>query len=506
MDEDVNPLTPESSRRILTALRDAADRLAAVTHAKSEPLAIVGMSCRFPGGADNPDTCWELLANGRDATRDVPPDRWDVAAHFDPQPGAPGRMYTRRGGFLDRVDGFDAAFFEISPREAVSLDPQQRLLLEVAWEALEDAGHPPERLTHTRAGVFVGITTTDYFRLLSQSPELLDAYAGTGNTLNAAAGRLSYVLGLNGPSLAVDTACSSSLVAVHLACQSLRAGECDVALAGGVNLILSPDGTIALCQAKMLAPDGRCKTFDSRADGYARGEGCAVVVLKRLSDAHADGDRILACIRGSAVNQDGATSGFTVPNGVAQQALLREALRNARLEPGDIDYVEAHGTGTSLGDPIELTALAEVLGHDRSEARPLVVGSVKTNVGHLESAAGIAGLIKVVLALQHATIPPHLHFEQPNAHFDWPRHLIVPTSARPWPTTGMPRRAGVSAFGASGTNAHVIVEEAPVNGMRQGAPDVLDLPVVGADLQREVRHVEAELQKEVRNVRAELQK
>src|SRR4028119_2081062 len=312
------------------------------------------MSCRFPGGANDPEAFWQLLSNGVDAIAEVPADRWNIDAYYDPDPEIPGKMYTRYGGFLQQVDQFDPQFFGISPREAVKLDPQQRLILEVSWEALERAGLTPNQQATHPTGVFVGITTNDYARLLMPSGDLsqIDAYYLTGNPLNAVAGRLSYTLGLQGPCMAIDTACSSSLVAVHVACQSLRNGECEFALAGGVNLILSPENTVALSKAKMMAPDGRCKTFDAEANGIVRGEGCGVLVLKRLSDAIIDGDNILALIRGSAINQDGASSGFTVPNKTAQETLIRQALERAKVAPSKVDYVEAHGTGTPLGDPI----------------------------------------------------------------------------------------------------------------------------------------------------------
>src|SRR5215475_6323021 len=317
-----------SSQRLLLALNEAAAKLEAVERAGTEPIAIIGMSCRFPGGAESPETFWQLLHDGRDAITEVPADRWNMATYYDPTPDTPGKMYTRWGGFVSRVDQFDPQFFGISPREAISIDPQQRLLLEVSWEALEHAGQVPDRLAGSQTGVYVGITSNDYARLLMQAGDRkhLDAYFVTGNALNATAGRLSYTLGLQGPSMAIDTACSSSLVAIHLACQGLRHSECRQALAGGVNLMLSPEATVALCQASMLSSDGRCKTFDAAADGYVRGEGCGIVVLKRLSHAVADGDHVLALIRGSAVNQDGPSSGFTVPSGSAQQALLRQAL------------------------------------------------------------------------------------------------------------------------------------------------------------------------------------
>src|SRR6185436_6214245 len=386
-------------KRALIEIRDLRSQVEANRRTQTEPIAIVGVGCRFPGGADTPEAFWQFLKNSTDGTREIPADRWDVDAYYDPNPDAPGKMYTRRGGFLDDVSAFDPLFFNIPPREAISMDPQHRLFLEVSWEALEDAGLAPNKLAGSRLGVFLGITANDYTQLSLQhlDPSSIDAYTSLGSPFNFATGRLSYLLGVHGPSLAVDTACSSSLVSVHLGCQNLRLGACDLALAGGVNLMLLPETTVALSKAKMLAADGRCKTFDAAADGYGREEGCEVVVLKRLSDAVEAGDRILALIRSSAVNQDGPSSGLTVPNGLAQQKLIREALDKASLTPAQVSYVEAHGTGTSLGDPIEVRALSAVLAEGRPADQPIVVGSLKTNIGHLESAAGIAGLIKVVL-------------------------------------------------------------------------------------------------------------
>ncbi|MGQ4807007.1 hypothetical protein NKDENANG_00345 [Candidatus Entotheonellaceae bacterium PAL068K] len=463
-----------TAQQMFLALREARRKLEALERAKTEPIAIIGMGCRFPGGADAPEAFWQVLQGGVDAITEVPAERWDLEAYYDAESRTPGKSYVRSAGFLPRVDLFDPQFFSISPREAVSMDPQQRLLLEVSWEALEHAGQF-SHLAGSPTGVFVGITSYDYGTLmLSGNLSQLDAYFISGNVLNAAAGRLSYTLGLQGPSMAIDTACSSSLVAIHLACQSLRNGECRQALAGGSNVILLPDSMVALCQAGVLAVDGRCKTFDAAADGYGRGEGCGVLVLKRLSDAVADGDHILALIRGSAVNQDGPSGGFTVPNGAAQQDLIRRALAMARIEPAAVDYVEAHGTGTSLGDPIEVRALTAVLGQGRLSERPLRIGSVKTNIGHLESAAGVAGVIKVVLSLQHGEIPPHLHFNTPNPHIDW-EHLPVrvPTDLTPWPAETS-RIAAVSSFGFSGTNAHVILEAAP---QPAGAAAALERPL-----------------------------
>jgi len=437
-----------------------------VRDAGSEPVAIVGIGCRFPG-ANDPAAFWELLRNGVDAISEVPTDRFDQNAFYDPDPAIPGKMNTRWGGFLDQADGFDARFFGISPREALCMDPQQRLLLEVAWEALQDAGQAPERLTGTRAGVFIGIATNDYGRLQWDDLERIDAYAGTGNALSIAANRISYVFDFRGPSLAIDTACSSSLVAVHLACGSLRSGESTMALAGGVNLILSPAIAINFTKAGAMAPDGRCKAFDARANGYVRSEGAGIVVLKLLSNALADGDPIYAVIRGSAVNQDGRSNGLMAPNPLAQEAVLREAYRQAGVLPGQVHYVEAHGTGTLLGDPIEAKALGAVMGVERLAGQPCAIGSVKTNLGHLEAAAGIASLIKVALALRHRQIPPSLHFEKPNPHIPFGELPIqVQTVLGPWPADSGAALAGVSSFGFGGTNAHVVLEEAPPAAVR----------------------------------------
>lgn len=428
---------------------------------RHEPVAIVGLSCRFPGAPD-PEAFWKVLSEGVDAIGEVPPDRWDKDAFYDPDPETPGKIRTLAGGFIEGVDGFDPAFFGISPREASSMDPQHRLLLEVSWEALERAGIAPLGLLGSRTGVFVGISTNEYAYLLAaEGVEHLDTYFSVGSALSAAPGRVSYTLGLQGPSIAIDTACSSSLVALHQAARSLLDGECDLALAGGVSLVLSPLVSVNLSKARILSPDGRCKTFDAAANGYVRGEGCGVVVLKRLGDAERDGDRILAVLRGSAVNQDGRSAGLMVPNGPSQEAVVREALRRASLAPSDVVYVEAHGTGTALGDPIEVGALGAVLGQGRQKDEPLFIGSVKTNIGHLEAAAGIAGVIKVVLSLQHDVIPPHLHFRQPSPFIPWDRLPVrVSSAATPWPV-GRKRIAGVSSFGFIGTNAHLVLEEPP---------------------------------------------
>ena len=463
--------TPDRTRAIITdalhKIDDLTARLEIAEKSSTEPIAVIGMGCRFPGGVNNPDQYWELLEEGRSGIVRVPSERWDADRYYTDDHTVPGTICNREGGFLTawQPDEFDAEFFAISPREAAAMDPQQRLLLEVACEALEDAGIPARQIRNTQTGVFIGVTAYDYMLRLSAElqPEDLDAYIPTGNAANFAAGRLSYFLGARGPALVVDTACSSSLTAIHLACQSLRSRESDTALVGGTNLLLSPGTNVALSRWGMLSPDGQCKTFDADADGYVRSEGCGVVVLKRLADAQRDGDRVLAVVRGSAVNQDGPSSGVTVPNGPAQQALLRQALASSRLEPADIDYVEAHGTGTPLGDPIELEALSHVFA-DRGDSAPLVLGSVKTNLGHLEAAAGVAGFIKTVLSLRHGYIPRHLNFKQLTPHAtEAASRLTIAADGMQWPSLapGRPRRAGVSSFGVSGTNAHVVVEQSP---------------------------------------------
>ena len=484
---------PDRRAIITDALRkidDLSARLAIAEKAGTEPIAVVGMACRFPGGVNNPEQYWDLLKAGRSGIVRVPPQRWDADMYYTDDHTVPGTICNREGGFLTtwQPDEFDAEYFAISPREAAAMDPQQRLLLEVACEALEDAEIPPQEIRGTQTGDFVGLTAYDYMLTLSAGlqPEDLDAYIPTGNAANFAAGRLAYVLGARGPALVVDTACSSSLTAIHLACQSLRWRESDTAMVGGTNLILTPGTSIACSRWGMLWPDGQCKTFDADADGYVRSEGCGVVVLKRLSDAVRDGDRVLAVVRGSAVNQDGASSGVTVPNGPAQQALLRQALTASKLSPADIDYVEAHGTGTPLGDPIELEALGQVFS-DREESPTLVLGSVKTNLGHLEAAAGVAGFMKTVLAVRHGYIPKHLNFARfmPYAT-EAASCLTIASEGQQWPSSGRPRRAGVSSFGVSGTNAHVVVEQAPeaVVPERGPAPAVSSLVVSGKTPER----------------------
>ena len=462
--------TPQNSRELikgaLVRIQELESELAAIHAQQHEPIAIVGMGCRLPGDVTNPKTLWELLAKGRSGICEVPAERWDINALYDPDLNAPGKMNTRYGGFIKNVADFDPEFFGISPREAASMDPQQRLLLEVTWEALENSNIDPRELYGKSAGVFIGVIAYDYGqRLLAiNGLQNIDAYSGTGSSLGVAAGRLSYILGLTGPSLSLDTACSSSLVTIHLACESLRRRECDLAITGGVNLMLEPGLSVNFSKAHMLSADGQCKTFDSSADGYVRGEGCGIIVLKRMSDALKDQDPILALIRGSAVNQDGASGGLTVPSGPSQSAVIKQALNNAGLSPGDVSYVEAHGTGTSLGDPIELGSMSEVFSEQRSLHDPLWIGSIKTNIGHLEAAAGIAGIIKLVLALEHEQLPPHLNCDTPTPRFPWKdKPLRVVQTTQPWPRSSKPRIAGVSSFGFSGTNAHILIEEAPLD-------------------------------------------
>ncbi|WP_088634399.1 type I polyketide synthase [Phaeobacter sp. 22II1-1F12B] len=429
---------------------------------KRSPIAIVGMGCRFPGGADTPAEYWSLIKRGEEAITEVPKDRWDVDAYYDPDPDAPGKTATRWGGWIKDIDKFDPQFFGIAPREAQSLDPQQRLWLEVAWAALEDAGIPAKSLFGTRTGVFCGVSGNDYHGILRDAGHAdYDAYTASGIAHSMASGRLSYVLGTTGPSVSVDTACSSSLVAIHQAVQSLRRGECDAALAGGVNLILTPETTIALSRSHMMAPDGRCKTFDARADGFVRGEGCGVLILKRLADAQAANDRIVAVISGSAINQDGRSNGLTAPNGVAQQAVIKAALEDAGVEPGQIGFVETHGTGTALGDPIEVHALGATLCPSSERGTRLRLGSVKSQIGHLESAAGVAGVIKAALSISNRILPGQVNLKELNPLISWNDHPVEPQRTNePWPDS-LPLRAGVSSFGFSGTNVHVVVEPAP---------------------------------------------
>ncbi len=455
--------TISATKQALQAIQTLQRRINELEQSAHEPIAVVGMACHFPGDLDSPDAFWKALVDGDDLISTIPTERWDVDAYYDPTPDMPGKMYTKFGGFLKDFDQFDAAFFGISPREAHSMDPQQRLLLQTVWEAFDSGGFDLNQLYGNRIGVYVGISNFEYGAHLiwPQDKNNITAYAGTGGSLGVAAGRISYTFGFTGPSMIIDTACSSSLVTTHLAIQALRLGECDMAVSAGVNLILGPETHINFCQAHMLAPDGHCKTFSKDADGYARGEGVGSILLKRLSDAERDGDTIYALLLGSAVNQDGPSGGLTVPNGPSQERVIQAALRNAGITPADVGYIEAHGTGTSLGDPIEISALSRVFRDSRDKAtNPLRTGSVKTNIGHLESAAGIAGLIKTILSTSKGIVPPHRNFAGPNPHIDWASFPgEIPLEPTSWDADR--RIGGVSSFSFSGTNAHVVVSNYP---------------------------------------------